>query len=69
MDEQTLGRKLIEWAAKSLNVSCYDREDYGYCVFCNEEQPAWDVGITHKPDCLHVQAKALLASADGAEEG
>ena len=66
MDEQTLGRKLIEWAADESNVLSRD-SDGAWCILCHvERQFRKDA---HRDYCLHVQAKALLASADGAEEG
>ena len=66
MDEQTLGRKLIEWAADEQNVLARD-EHGAQCVFCFvERQFRKD---THRDYCLHLQAKGLVANPAVAGDG
>ena len=50
----TLGRELIEWAAQHWQTG------WGTCCYCE----IYGNG-EHKPDCLHIRAKAAVEAAKG----
>lgn len=58
--EAELGRELIEWAAYSY------LDQFDQCAFCHRtiyfNESKFD---DHKPDCLHVRAKAALVARRG----
>ena len=70
MNNDRVAREAIEWVANPKHVIGWKNIYTMQCIACRATADAVaEQEIKHAPDCLHLQAKALLASADGAGEG